>query len=212
MQSQEFTKDTKILLSFGSRQGGFDFACNLRKELMEFRGWKDPCSVYLDAISAATHPDSTTEEVEVNGNKVQAYRNPKWQELYQAAMMNADAMVFIVTPEWARSNYCEEEHQWFDVIRAGKHDKRMSMTKRLPIIVIVDEDALSLLGKSDRIIAQGAAKVTSRLASLPASQRAVRKGIRHGDGALIVLKKTQTAKMLVHEVNTALLNVGVWRP
>lgn len=209
MQPQEFTQGTKILLSFGSRSGGFEFSCDLRSELMGIRGWEDPCSVYLDAISAAKHPDSTTELVHVNGKEVQAYRNPKWQELYQAAMMNADAMVFIVTPEWARSNYCEEEHQWFDAIRAGKHDKRITMTKRLPIIVIAYENALSLLGKTDRIIAQGAAKVTSHLASLPASQRAVRKGIRHGDGSLIVLKKAQTAKTLVREVNAALLKVGV---
>jgi len=37
----------------------------------------------------------------------------------------------------------------------------------------------------------------------------VRKGIRHGDGSLIVLKKAQTAKTLVREVNAALLKVGV---
>ena len=209
MQPQQFTKGTKVLLSFGSRNGGFDFSVKLREELMRIRGWGDPCSVYLDAISAATHPDSTTEAIQVNGVTVQAYRNPKWQELYRAAMINARAMIFIATPEWARSNFCAEEYQWFDEIRAGRHDKQITMVKHLPIVVVAYEQALSMLGKSDRMIAQGAARVSSHLAALPASQRAVRKNIRHGDGSLIVLKPVQSAAAVVGEVNEALRKVGV---
>ena len=205
----EFTRDTKILLSFGSREGGFGFAVDLRQGLMSRRGWKEPCAVYLDAVSAADHPMSTTETIHVEGRTVQAYRNPQWRELYQAAMQHAKAMVFIATPAWARSNFCADEYQWFDKIRGGRHDQQVLVPQRLPIVVVAHEQALSMLGKSDRMIAQGAARVSSYLASLPASQRAVRKDLRHADGALIILKQGLSAASVLEEVDAALRKVGV---
>jgi hypothetical protein len=203
-----FTRSTKVVLSFGSRNGGFDFAVRLRESLMRTRGWTDPCSIYLDAISAAQHEESTSEPITVNGTVVQAYRNPRWRELYQAAMWNARAMVFIATPEWASSNWCADEYGWFDRIRAGQLDQQYTMVKRLPIVVVAYERALSMLGRSDKMLAHGAAVVSSRLAALPVSERAVRKGIQHAEGALIVLKHSLGADVVATEVHAALSRVG----
>ncbi len=204
-----FTKDTKVLLSFGARDGGFEFARQLRELLMRARGWTDPCAIYLDAVSARSHPSSTTQRIVVEGHGVNAYRNPQWRELYQAAMRNAKAMVFIATPAWARSVYCADEYQMFEAIRAGRHDVRIPLPQHLPIVAVVYEQALALLGKSDRMIALGAARVSSFLASIDPSRRLVLKNIHHAYGALIVLKQGQTAATVAPQVDAALHKLGV---
>jgi hypothetical protein len=59
------------------------------------------------------------------------------------------------------------------------------------------------------MIVQGAVRVSSYLASLSASQRAVRKDLRHADGALIILKQGLSAASILEEVDAALRKVGV---
>ena len=38
-------RDVKVLLSFGSAEGGFDYAMAMRAELMKATGWKNPLNV-----------------------------------------------------------------------------------------------------------------------------------------------------------------------
>ena len=124
----KITADTKVLLSFGGRNNGFEYTDALRKAIMARKGWDNPYSVYLDAESAKGHVASYYSSA-TNDNGVHMFRNPIWYSLYSAAMSYAKAMVFIVTQAWVASDYCQEEFQWW------------SERSDLPVIVLMFQDA-----------------------------------------------------------------------
>ena len=99
------------VLSFGSRNGGFAFASNLRDNMAsEFD--VNPETIYLDAV-ALKGKDGTTEKIiqsdERSGETAgTAQLNPNWDTFYMAAMQEAPAMVFCLSKEWCESQYCIE--------------------------------------------------------------------------------------------------------
>lgn len=116
------TGATRVLLSFGSAQGGFRYTLALREAIMAAKGWQDPSSVYVDAISAKPHDLSVVKE-----NRT---LNPVWSALYLAAIRCCKAMVFIVTKPWLDSPWCRQELGWWKANKEGT-----------PIFVLMFEDA-----------------------------------------------------------------------
>jgi hypothetical protein len=109
------TASTKCLLSFGSRSGGFDYIVSLREQIMKQMGWTDPSAVYLDARVLGEHEASHT----VYRNNGAAYDvraiklNPFWQMFYRSAMEHCSTMIYVLTSEWAKSQFCREEFNWW---------------------------------------------------------------------------------------------------
>ncbi|MCK5819066.1 MAG: hypothetical protein KAH18_07390 [Psychromonas sp.] len=116
-----------------------------------------------------------------------------------------------MTPQWARSHWCAQEHQWFDDIRAGQYGRQLPIPSYLPIVVVGFEEAFNLLksGTTDRILAQGAARVSSKLASLDPSQRLIKKNIRHANGSMVIIPTGDSWHNIAIDVNAALRMVGV---
>lgn len=118
------TGTTKILLSFGSANNGFQYTIALREAIMERKSWTDKSYVFVDAVSAKDHKLAVTKE-----NRT---LNPVWSSLYLAAIRQCKAMTFIVTKPWLESQWCQQELQWW---------KRNQ--ERTPIIVLMFADAVS---------------------------------------------------------------------
>lgn len=116
------TGDTRVLLSFGSAQGGFQYTLALRQAIMEAKGWTHPSSVYVDAVSAKEHERSRV----ANDRTL----NPVWSALYLSAIRCCKAMVFLVTKPWVDSQWCQQELGWWKRNKEGT-----------PIIVMMFEDA-----------------------------------------------------------------------
>ena len=110
----EYTKNTKVVLSFGAADGGYELAKDLRERLMHMGGWDDPCAVYLDGESNNSLDDFNKDQIALDCGE--AY----WMALFKQAMRQAQAMVFIVTPQWNTSTWCLGEHQWLREIRVGQ--------------------------------------------------------------------------------------------
>jgi len=204
------TRQTKVLMSWGSQDGGFDFAVELREQLMRLRNWRDPCAVYLDAKSAKGFPGEYS-----NPDRPGTFLNTHWREYYQAAMRNAKVMVFIATPAWLASEWCAHEHQWFDAIRDGRYVANVRVPHRLPIVVVLYEHFLrnnrndqAADIRADRLILQGRAIVTSRLSQVPPSQRLVGKDLRGPAGVLVRLKQGENAAFASHKISAAISSVA----
>jgi hypothetical protein len=204
------TGNTKVLMSWGAADGGFQYAMDLREKLMRLRHWTDPCAVYLDAKSIRGFPGEYP-----NPNIQGAVLNTHWKEYYQAAMRNAKVMVFIATPAWLASPWCAAEHQWFDAIRDGRNHMNIRVPSQLPIVVVVLGDLLANTRndqvreiRADRLVLQGRALVTSRLAQLPVSERAVGKSLRGPAGALIELKRDEPAAAAVPKISAAIQRIA----
>lgn len=211
LNPSKFTKNTKVLLSFGARDGGYDFARLLREELMAIRGYTDPCAVYFDAISARNHPMGVVQVIKdtKTGVTSKQFRNQEWRQLYEAAMRNAKAMVFVATPAWAASKFCADENDMFQRIRDGDHDVPVRLLQHLPVIVLLHSEAQDALRNSGRLAAQAAAVVSRRLAALHASEKLVRRNLRRADGALIVMEPGETPQTVAPKVHQTLLQLGV---
>ena len=110
----KYTASTRVILSFGAAYGGFEFAMQLRSDIMEKAGkpWNnDPATVYLDHQSLKNAPGTKYEwDVEHGIHKMS---NAWWKDFYKGAMDNAMAMVFIVTGEWLKSKWCWLEFEWY---------------------------------------------------------------------------------------------------
>ena len=106
----EVTNDTKVLMSFGARTGGFEFAMQLRHDIYRKFG-VDPAArpgfCYLDGESLRGDPRTTYTYDARSDNNMMA--NPEWDENYQAAMDNCKTMVLLITREWLVSKWCWRE-------------------------------------------------------------------------------------------------------
>lgn len=117
-----FTSETRILLSFGGREGGFELIMQMRDDIMARYQKKDPSFCYLDAISLENapttqypylpidHPYIKTEKVLIDVAKMQ---NDHWDTYYPAAMKNSAVVVFMINRLWLDSQYCLQEFGWF---------------------------------------------------------------------------------------------------
>ncbi len=135
---QKFTASTRVIVSFGAREGGFELTLQLRLDIMDRYGKRqihrlpdgkflrvesDESFCYLDAVSlekaGGTTYTQATEKKIVNGVEkvvpVDVFKmaNPFWNKYYPQAMANAAVMIFQITPPWLNSEYCVEEFAWF---------------------------------------------------------------------------------------------------
>jgi hypothetical protein len=130
------TDTTRVIVSFGARDGGFELTAQLRLDIMDRYGMRqidkfpdgtvvasgDQSFCYLDAITLegakGTKYDplkikkfkGSDVEVAVDLNKMS---NPYWDTFYPAAVSKAAVMIFQVTVPWLRSAFCMEELAWF---------------------------------------------------------------------------------------------------
>lgn len=124
LAGSSITGNTRVLLSFGAAENGFEYAIAVRNAIMAKRGWTDKSSVFVDAISAKEH-DFTR----IKGNKP---LNPVWSALYLGAIRQCEVMIFLVTKAWLNSQWCRQELDWW------KKNK-----EKTPIIVLVFDDAMN---------------------------------------------------------------------
>lgn len=135
---------TRVLLSFAMDNHGAAFAYWLRDRLMKTYGWFAPNAVYMDCVASRGLTTEHARSMDRHaGPKVaghvyvapderakfagQGYKpigalNPLWNEMYVAAMRQAQAMVMIVTPEYLASEWCLKEWGQFEeenIRRAG---------------------------------------------------------------------------------------------
>jgi hypothetical protein len=104
----------QIIISFGARGGGAEFALWLREQLMAQMGLRGT-EVYIDTIGMLKEGYGETKLVprgtETAG--IFAAYNDAWKGYFEYAMYRARAMIFVVTQEWMASANCREEHGWF---------------------------------------------------------------------------------------------------
>jgi hypothetical protein len=169
--AQQVTSTTRVIVSFGARDGGFELTAQLRLEIMDRYGkrkvLRDPAGkflridadeafCYLDAITLANAEGTTYDRLSVDKDIQGAKRsmaidlnkmaNPYWDTYYPAAVANAAVMVFQVTEPWLWSAYCLEELAWFLVQGLGNLERG----KETPCVFMVFPEAVegfeSLLG------------------------------------------------------------------
>jgi len=111
----QYTANTQVILSFGAAMGGFEFAMQLRWDLMKrlynMQWNSDPARVYLDAESLKN--ESNTSYNWDNQLGIYKMKNHFWASFYQGAMSQAKCMIFLFTQQWLNSQYCWEELQWY---------------------------------------------------------------------------------------------------
>lgn len=111
----EMSSGSEVIMSFGARDGGFDFAESLRdriyQEVFQQNKDKDKTRAYLDYYSLQEHP--ATRYPWNSDTKKGNMQNPFWDIAYKNGLDNAKIMIFNISLEWLRSNYCYEEFEWF---------------------------------------------------------------------------------------------------
>src|SRR5271166_1004410 len=129
--------DTKILLSFGAVQGGFEFSMQLRLDIYKKFGRSfdgDPYFCYLDAESLRTNKNTVyTYKPNTDMNVMS---NTEWAENYKSAMKSCKSMILLITKQWLTSKWCWAE---LDMLVT------MAETSNKKIIVVYWPDAASLM-------------------------------------------------------------------
>jgi hypothetical protein len=133
----KLTQNTRVILSFGAASGGFEFAMQLRKDIMDVynKKWeKDLSFVYLDAESLKG--ESGTMFTWDNTLGIYKMSNEKWAKFYKDAMSQCDYMIFLLSDPWLSSQWCWQEFEWYyDTIK----------TKNITPILLVFKDAQKYL-------------------------------------------------------------------
>ena len=182
---------TRVLLSFAMDNHGAAFAYWLRDRLMKTYGWYAPNAVYMDCVASR---ELTTEHARTmdqhTGPKVaghvyvapderakftsQGYKpigalNPLWNEMYVAAMQQAQAMVMMVTPEYMASEWCLKEWGQFEEENIRRAGSGQALLKGV---------AISFIGTLDRPTQTGKPINVTNVTVLPAAKL-------HGLGGLL---------------------------
>ncbi|MDR3640060.1 MAG: hypothetical protein P4L39_01910 [Humidesulfovibrio sp.] len=134
---------TRVLLSFGAAAGGFEFAMQLRKDIMDkYKKTEqtDPYFTYIDAESLRN--DVETKYTWDQNLGIYKMSNPCWDTFYKSAMSKCDYMVFLISEPWLKSNWCWDEFNWYQMVLTEK-----SIT---PIFVVF-KDALSILNGNNKV-------------------------------------------------------------
>jgi hypothetical protein len=119
----ELTEKTKVIISFGARNGGFEFAKMLREAVYghfnrDIRDVSEAGFCYLDAKSLIKEKATTTPWVGSIG--LYKMQNPHWKIFYRTSMKNASTMIFLLTDTWLRSGFCWQELGWHsELIQSG---------------------------------------------------------------------------------------------
>jgi hypothetical protein len=135
---------TRVLLSFGAAAGGFEFALQLRKDIMDKykkTDQTDPRFTYVDAISlkgdAETHYDWDPER------GIFKMSNKNWETFYKTGMSQCDYMVFLISEPWLKSNWCWDEFAWYE---------KVLTEKAVTPVFIVFKDAQTILNGSNKVL------------------------------------------------------------
>lgn len=106
----------RILTSFAMANHGSTFMHWLRSELMKSLGLYDIDAVYVDSIvsrsiddRATVAPDTRAHMRSPTGAIPIGAMRADWNELYQAAMRQAQLMLFCYTDEFSASEWCRKE-------------------------------------------------------------------------------------------------------
>lgn len=129
--------NTKVLLSFGAVQGGFEFAMQLRLDIYKKfneRSDANPYFCYLDAESLRTN-QNTTYTYKANTD-MNVMSNPDWEANYLTAMQSCKTMILLITRQWLRSKWCWKELDML-ITEAAKSEKKL--------VVVYWPDARSLM-------------------------------------------------------------------
>lgn len=141
-QIGKFTKQTRVLISFGAAKGGFEFALQLRQDIYRWHrksAIDEPAYVYIDAISLAGHELTTYDQIK--GADIYKMANPYWDTFYPAAMERCTTMIFLLTFGWLASANCWEELGWFR--------ERLAKNSVIRPIFVVFPDAVDALKKPE---------------------------------------------------------------
>lgn len=106
---------THVTLSFGARNGGAYFARWLRYQIMQRKNWQQVNSVYLDTECLKMVPGTQTTVVDAARPWLVgvASMNGGWKEYYRHAVATSQCMIFVATPEWSNSPFCNMERRYF---------------------------------------------------------------------------------------------------
>lgn len=152
----EFTSSTRVILSFGSALGGFEFALQLRHDIMQSRGmsWDDdPAYIYVDAASLIKQAQTQYTWDEKLG--IYKMSNPFWAQFYKDAMDNATNMIFLVTQQWLSSQWCWEELDFYA--------ERFRKNPNIKPIFVVFPDAVPILKKNEIVLRDGSKRHPSQI-------------------------------------------------
>jgi hypothetical protein len=154
LRAIQMTSETRVIVSFGARAGGFELTLQLRLDIMDRYGRRriardangrflrfdvsDESFCYLDAVTLAKDAATAHPQVELNygsqaeplWRKVDIYKmqNPFWDTFYPMAVKNAVVMIFQITKWWMSSEYCLQELAWFlvDAIQSAARGQPMA--------------------------------------------------------------------------------------
>ncbi|MBV6812070.1 toll/interleukin-1 receptor domain-containing protein [Xanthomonas campestris pv. pennamericanum] len=117
----------RILTSFAMANHGSTFMHWLRSELMKSLGLYDIDAVYVDSIvsrsiddRATVAPDTRAHMRSPTGAMPIGAMREDWNALYQAAMRQAQLMLFCYTNEFRDSQWCRQEWDQFIGQKAGR--------------------------------------------------------------------------------------------
>jgi hypothetical protein len=162
LDAQQLTSTTRVIVSFGARDGGFELTAQLRLDIMDRYGKRkvirapngnflhvesDEAFCYLDAITLGQARGTTYDKLQlektIGGVKQKVFvdlnkmANPYWDTYYPEAVANSAVMIFQITNPWLTSEYCLEELGWF-MIQALKN---LEMGRPVGCIFMVFEEA-----------------------------------------------------------------------
>lgn len=135
---------TKVLLSFAVADFGSVFAHWLRDRIMVARAWYAPDSVYVDNVAMRSREGTDirldTRHQAAAGVGYIGAMNPAWNESYLAAMSEARAMIFVVTPGWVASENCKLEWAQYRAQNAVRMQGRRPPLKGIALLVDDTQD------------------------------------------------------------------------
>ncbi|EKE69143.1 hypothetical protein [Gallaecimonas xiamenensis] len=137
---------THVTLSFGARNGGAYFARWLRYQIMQRRGWHQVNSVYLDTECLKMVPNTVSTVVDAARPWLVgvASMNGGWKEYYRHAVATSQTMIFVATPEWSNSPFCNMERRYF--IYENARRRRQNLPPLRGIVLAMDGHHINIPG------------------------------------------------------------------
>jgi hypothetical protein len=131
----------EIVISFGARGGGAEFALWLREQIQKKTGLMRPTQVYIDTIGMLNEQFDET-ALTLGGTETAGIfkaRNAHWAGYFTYALQSAHTVIFVVTREWMASKNARDEYYWFNDLSWQDPGKRKGIS-----LVIDLEDSASL--------------------------------------------------------------------
>ena len=107
-----------VIFSFGAANGGYDNVVEVADQFKK--------SYHLNSYIDSNYLPSQAGSYRISGNDYP--RNVNWKAWYARAMLDAPTMIFLVTPEWIRSEFCKEELAWAVERRVGSRFLNIILT------------------------------------------------------------------------------------